>query len=348
MKKILITLAVILISIFFYLFYIFYSTGFFRNIENTFDGTIERRIQIPGVEDLQISYEDQFILLSSDDRASRRSGTNVQGHLYHIDLTDTSFNPIELTSEFNSPFFPHGISMIRIAPGIHIVFVINHVSGTHSIEVFELYKDSLVHMETLKHHSMISPNDVVAIDENRFYFTNDHGYTEGLGKLAEEYLGWAASNVVYFDGEEYREVADGIAYANGINLDVRRNLLFVASPRNFLIKVYHKEASGSLSFIENIDCGTGVDNIEITQDGNIWVGCHPNLLKFTAYAKGAEPYAPSEIIRIDYRKKGDFEKEIIYVDDGKNVSASTVAGVYKDFIFVGNVMDDHLLVLKKY
>ena len=183
MKKILITLAVIIISIFFYVLYIFYSTGFFRDIENTFNGAIERRIQIPGVEDLQISYEDHFILLSSDDRASRRNGANVQGHLYRIELTDTSFKPVQLTSDFNSSFFPHGLSMIRVAPGIHKVFVINHVSGKHSIEVFELYKDSLAHVETLRHHSMISPNDVVAIDENRFYFTNDHGYTEGLGKL---------------------------------------------------------------------------------------------------------------------------------------------------------------------
>lgn len=347
MKKILIAIFVLILFLLYYVFHIFYSSGFFRDIENAFDGTIEKQIQIFGPEDLQISYDDDFMLISSDDRASRRDGIRKQGNLYYINLKDSSLKPKKLTSNLDIPFFPHGIFMIRTAHEVHKVLAINHVYGKHFIEVFELHKDSLAHVETLQHKSMISPNDVVAVDENRFYFTNDHGYTQGLGKLAEEYLGWSVSNVVYFDGEEYREVAGGIAYANGINLDIERNLIFVASPRDFQIKIYQRGEGGDLTFIENIDCGTGVDNIEFAPDGKIWIGCHPSLLTFIAYASGSTPYSPSEVITIDYRKEGDYQKEIIFLDDGKNVSASTVAGVYQDLIFVGNVMDDHLLVLRR-
>lgn len=347
MKKILIAILVLILFLLSYVFYIFYSSGFFREIENSFSGSIEKRIPITGPEDLQISYEDDFMLISSDDRASRRDGIRKQGHLYYIDLEDSSLEPKQLTGNLDIPFFPHGIFMIRIETDVHKVFVINHVKGKHSIEIFELHKDSLAYVETLRHKSMISPNDVVAVDENRFYFTNDHGYIQGLGKLAEEYLGWAVSNVVYFDGEEYREVAGSIAYANGINLDIGRNLIFVASPRKFLIKVYQRGEGGDLTFVEDIDCGTGVDNIEFASDGKIWIGCHPSLLTFTTYAMGSTPYSPSEVITIDYRTEGDYTKDIIFLDDGKNVSASTVAGVYQDLIFVGNVMDDHLLVLKR-
>ena len=153
--------------------------------------------------------------------------------------------------------------------------------------------------------------------------------------------------MIYFDGESYREVADGIAYANGINLDSKRNLLFVASPRSFLVNVYQRKENGEVDFIEAIDCGTGVDNIEFTPDGKIWIGCHPSLLTFTAYAKGKKPIAPSEIITIDYRGKGDYNKEVVFLDDGQNMSASTVAVVYQDYIFTGNVMDDHFLLLKQ-
>ena len=265
----------------------------------------------------------------------------------YIDLKDTLFEPVKLTEHLDMLFFPHGISMVRTAPNVYKVFVINHPKNTHTLEVFDLVGDSLVHEKTLHNPSMVSPNDIVAIDKDRFYFTNDHGYTKGLGRWGEEYLGWSVSNVIYFDGNEFREVAEGIAYANGINFDKERNLLFAASPRDFLIKVYRQKANGNLSFIENIPCGTGVDNIEIAPDGKIWVGCHPNLLAFTAYASGAEKYSPSEIIEIDYRSEGDYSVEVVYVDDGKNISASTVAGVYEDYIFIGNVMDDHLLVLKR-
>lgn len=347
MKKILLTITILFIGLIAYVFYIFSSTGFFREIDNSKTKSEERRIQLPGVEDMQISYDDDFLLLSSDDRASRRNGNGKQGHLYYIDLRDSTFEPIQLTTSLKIPFFPHGISMIQIAPQVHKVYAVNHVNGIHSIEVFELIKDSLTHIQTLKDESMLSPNDIVAVDQDRFYFTNDHGYKEGLGKLGEEYLGWSVSNVIYFDGNSYREVADGIAYANGINLDIERKLLFVASPRDFLVKVFNQKENGDLEFIEDIDCRTGVDNIEFSSDGKIWIGCHPNLLKFTAYASGSEPYSPSEIITIDYKSKGDYSIETIFLDDGKKMSAATVAVVYKEFIFTGNVMDDHFLILKK-
>ena len=346
MKKSVIGIVILLLALIGYVFYIFYSTGYFRSVENTFAGTIVQKVKRPGVEDMQISYADDFMLFSSDDRASRRDGNPKQGHLYYLDLTKPSFEPLPLTTDLKIPFYPHGISMVRTAEHAHRVYAVNHVDGRHSIEVFDLQQDRLTHIQTLKDTSMISPNDIVALDGERFYFTNDHGYTQGLGKLGEEYLGWAASNVVYYDGQGYREVADGIAYANGINLDRERGLLFVASPRDFLVKVYEVTANGALEFIEDVACGTGVDNIEFAPDGKLWIGCHPSLLAFTAYAKGNAPIAPSEIITIDYKGKGDYSIESVFLDDGNQMSAATVATVYNDLIFVGNVMDDHFLILK--
>lgn len=344
-RLVLLTLSILFIFAC-YVLHIFYSTGFFRAIENTFSGSIEQKISIPGVEDIQVSYEDDFLIFSSDDRVAHRDGKSVQGHLYYLDLKSNNFEPVQLTTNLKFHFFPHGISMIKVNENEYKVYAINHVRRSHSIEVFKLYGDSLVHTNTLKDESMTSPNDLVAIDENQFYFTNDHRYTKGFGKFREEYLGWAVSNVVYFDGAQYREVADGIAYANGINFDSKRNLLFVASPRDFIVKVYEAVENGNLNLIEDIYCGTGVDNIEFEPSGKLWIGCHPNLLRFTFYAGGKWETSPSEIITIDYRNTNDFTKEVLFLDDGRNISASTVAVPYKNYIFTGNVMDKHFLVLK--
>ena len=57
MKKGILGIAFILLAIISYVFHIFYSTGFFREIENTFSGTIERKVQLPGVEDIGIRIE---------------------------------------------------------------------------------------------------------------------------------------------------------------------------------------------------------------------------------------------------------------------------------------------------
>ena len=338
-------LLLVLILVVLYVLYIFNSTGFFRTIENT--TVSSEQVEMTGAEDMQIRYEDNFMLFSSDDRASRRDGDTIQGHLYFMDLLEENSKPIQLTKDLAFPFFPHGISMFRKSANEYVVYVVNHVDQEHSIEVFKLFGDSLVHKNPLKDPAMISPNDVVAIGENEFYFTNDHGKTKGIGKVLEEYVPLAGSNVIYFDGNSYQEVADRILYANGINFDDNRNLLFVASSRGFEVKVYNVGADRNLQFIEDIDCATGIDNIEFDESGKLWIGCHPSLLAFASYAKGNSTTAPSEVISIDYRGEGDYSIESIYVNDGNDISAASVAAPYQNKLFVGNVMDDHFLILDR-
>lgn len=343
-KKILLSLTVILLG---YVAYILISTGFFRSIEPHFDGKILKKIPIVGAEDITLSRQDSFVIISSTERGNVYPAVKEEkGGLYLIDLKTEGFEPLPLTTSFDKTFAPHGISLFK-QDSTYLVMAINHTPQGHSIEVFELYKQNLKYLRTLTHPSMISPNDLVIIDKDRFYFSNDHGYMEGIGKLAEEYLGLAVSNVVYFDGTDYKEVADGIAYANGINYDQDRNLLFLASPRGFLVKVYTVDEDGSLNFIEDIPCGTGVDNIEFDKDGNIWIGSHPNLLRFAAYAKGDKATTPSEIIKIDYKGKGDYTIETVYLENGEEMSGSTVAATFGNLIFTGNVMDDEFLILER-
>lgn len=350
MKKIFKGLGILLLLVIAFVFYTLYTTGFFRDLDNQFSGKILKKVPIAGAEDMQIDDAQKFMIISSDDRAALRDGTPKQGGLFLLDLENPLAPPKELTSpqNFSKTFYPHGISMIRLDSSTHKIYAINHVDGQHSIEVFHLLNgDSLVYIETLKDKAISSPNDIVALDADRFYFSNDHGYTSGAGKLAEDYLGLRVSNVQYFDGKNYREVADGIAYANGINADPARALLFLSSPRDFLVKVYKMEDNGDLTFIENIDCGTGVDNIEFGEDGKLWIGCHPNLILFGEYAKGKAEDSPSEIITIDYRSKGDYTLETIYLESGAQMSGATVAPTYGNLIFVGNVMDEHFLILER-
>ncbi|MFK7771439.1 MAG: hypothetical protein AB8F94_04835 [Saprospiraceae bacterium] len=350
MKKILKFVLGILLVLAILVFYILYTTGSFREIENKFAGEILMKVPIVGAEDMQLSREDQFMIISSDDRAARRDGNPKQGGLYLLDLKNPLVAPVLLTNKHNAstPFYPHGISMIKIDSAKYKIYAVNHPDeNIHTIESFILENGILEIDSIYADEKIFSPNDIVAIDEKRFYFSNDHGYQEGYKKLAEDYLGFKASNVIYYDGENYREVASGIAYANGINYDPVRELLFVASPRGFLVKVFKTEENGDLTFIEDIDCGTGVDNIEFGEDGKLWIGCHPNLVHFGEYAKAKEAISPSEIITIDYRGKGDYTIDQIYEDDGANMSGSTVAPTYEDLIFVGNVMDKHFLILKR-
>jgi len=339
-------LPLLIILLLIFVGHVLTSTGYFRTITPKFDGKILKKIAIPGAEDITVSLVDSFALVSSTKRMIYPPSEEETGGLYFIDLKKDDLEPILLTGDFKGSFAPHGISIWK-KDSTYQVMAISHTNGGHSIEVFELDGQVCTHIKTLTDPSMIRPNDLVIVGENQFYYTNDHKYTEGIGRLLEDYAGLALSNVIYFDGTTYREVDSGIAYANGINYDSKANILYVASPRHFLVKVYNVNDDGSLSFIEDIPCETGVDNIEFDQDGALWIGSHPNLLRFSAYAKGKKKTAPSEIIKINYQAKGDYSIEQIYVEDGTEMSASTVAATFGDLILMGNVMDAHFLVLER-
>lgn len=346
MKKTRIIIGIIVVFLIAFVANILISTGFFRTIENKSNYEIAAKIPIAGVEDLTVDRLDNFAIFISYPRAAERDGKPFETGIYFLDLNNENFQPKLISQDFKAPFLPHGIDLIQLDSNHHKLFVINHGEG-ESIEVFDLYnKDSLVHDKTLEDELIYSANDIVAINEHEFYFTNDHYYTNKLGTLAENYLGLSKCETVYFDGNNYRVVDNNLAYANGINYDEKRNLMFIASPRGFLINVYEREKSGDLKYIESIDCGTGVDNIEFDETGNVWVGCHPSLLAFEAFNKGKSDTSPSELIKIDYRKKGDYDIESVYMNDGSELGASTVAGVYKDLIFVGTVLDEYFLIFR--
>ncbi len=345
MKNLKWILLVVISALLIFVAHTLISTGFFRTIEPFIDGKVVQTFPIKGAEDITISMEDGIAIISATKRQFHPPQGEEKGGLYALDLTSDIPEPKLLSASFDLPFAPHGISLLKKDSVLYIMAV-SHTSRGHTLDLFSLSKGSFQHQATFDDPAIVHPNDVVLIDENRFYFTNDHRYVEGFGRFIEEYSGASWSNVIYFDGNEFLEVAGGIAYANGINYDRKRELLYVASPRKFLIKVYSVLEDGRLMFVEDIDCGTGVDNLELDQYGRIWTAAHPDLLHYTAYAKGKKEYSPSEVIRINYESNGNFDVKPVYVEDGSLLSASTVAAPYGNMVLVGSVLDDEFILLE--
>ena len=342
-RKILILALVFLIG---FAAYTLISTGFFRNLEFTENQRILKEIRLPGAEDIMVSHSDSFAIISSTDRSEFPASHQEMGGLYYLDLHNGAFTPLLLTDNFNKPFAPHGISMFKV-DNTYIITAVNHTEGGDFIEKFLFENGRLDHIETISDDLLISPNDLVMVNKDQFYFTNDHKYTSGLGKFLEEYAGYKGGNVVFYNGIETTTVAKGIAYANGINYDSKRKQLFVSSPRGFHIKVFDVSKDGSLNYVENINCGSGIDNLEFDLEGNIWTGAHPNLLRFKAYSKNQKETSPSEILKITYSGKGNYKVEQIYLEDGKIMSASSVAAPFGDIVLLGNVKGDSFIIIEQ-
>ncbi len=348
MKGLIRVLVFLILGMILFLLYTMITMGYFRTIEGDFDAATVAKVAIKGPEDIVVSRSDHFLIISSDDRKAHRDGKNTAScGLYHYDLSSGETTKLGIPDL--SDFHPHGIDLMKMDSGTYRLLVVNHVGEgehiQHTIEEFMIGQGQIKHSGTYKNELIKAPNDVVIVDADRFYFTNDHGSSTRWGRMGEDYLGMRRSGIVYYDGKAYRDVAGHIAYANGIAIDGSRSLLYLASPRDFLIKVYGIEESGDLTFVEDIDCNTGVDNIALDEERVLWVGCHPDLLSFTIYAGGSREVAPSEVIKVQYRGKGDYEVTTIAMDDGQNMSAATVAIPYKNKLYLGNVMDDHMIVL---
>ncbi len=345
MKKVLLFLIVVVISLVAYVFYILCSTGFFTTITPETRGEIIQKMYLPGVEDLQVVASDSFAIFSSDDREARRLGAPVNGGLYKVDLRRKPYT-YKLLEVSIDDFRPHGISLYKLDSVRYKLWVINHGNGKHSIEEFILKDSTLSFQRSYADPLLNSPNDLVAVSESEFYFTNDHKHLTGFGRFFEDYGGLGKASVVYFDGISFREVASEIDYANGINFDPTRNLVFVGSSRGFEVLVYERLERGTLNFIESIPLPAGADNIEFDQNGYLLIGCHPNLMAFARYAQGKEMYAPSEIIRINYKAKSDYSVTSVFKDDGSLVSASSTAAKFDNHLIIGNVKAEYVLIWK--
>ena len=339
--------ALTMLIFLFVVFYIIIPGGFFKIIKPHFHGKVEKlSLPIAGPEDITIDSQLQLVFVSCDDRRvnSIKPGS-LQGGIFSIDLRDSSRQLRNITPPLRD-FHPHGISLFRNEKDQLFLFAVNHRQNPkgHYIEKFEWRKDSLVHLESFADTIfMTSPNDVTAVSERAFYVTNDHGNVSGIERIIEEYLQLPRSYINYYDGEKFSKVATGIPYANGINHSADGTKIFAGSPTGRKIIVYKRDIpTGTLKLEEEIFLDSGADNIEVDEDGNLWVGCHPKLLRFVANSKDSTQNSPTQVLKVNY-KPGASVVEEIFLNDGTQYSASSVAAVSGPTLLIGSVFEKSLL-----
>ena len=340
-----------------YVLYLANDAGEFKTIANQYPGQCRQIPGMPGSEDITIHPDGGFAYISSDDRRAVISGNPSPGAIFRYELNTASATPVNLTPDADLQFRPHGISLFVGADGRETLFVVNHPGESlfgapdggergplHTIEVFDVQGNTLAHRQTYADAALISPNDVVGVDHDRFYVTNDHGSGPGALRQLEDYLRLPWANVVYFDGNSFAEVADGLSYANGINLSPDGSHLYVAEVSRNRIQVYQRDpASGSLALQQSIDVGFGADNIEIDPvTGDLWIGGHPRLLTFVRHAADADVLSPSQVMRVRPGTSG-YTVSTELVDTGELISGASVGAWHSGRLLIGSVFEDHIL-----
>ena len=322
------------------------DAGEFKEIAPHFSGECKVMPGVLSSEDITIHYKTGVAFISSDDRRPLFQGKKAQaGAIHALDLTAADPRLVNLTKDFPQEFHPHGIGLFIGQDGSSSLFVVNHRQDAHFIEIFDYRNKKLIHRDSIQGALMHSPNDVVPVGLKSFYVTNDHGNSSELGRTLEEYLQLARSYVLYYDGRDFGVKAEGLAYANGINISRDGRIIYVAATVGGKIYVYDRDPeSGGLKLRHAIDLDTGVDNIEVDAMGNLWVGAHPKLLTYVAYAKDPQKLSPSQVLKVGIQGNGSHVTDEIYLDRGEALSGSSVAAVFKDRLLIGSVLDDRFLL----
>jgi arylesterase/paraoxonase len=322
------------------------DAGEFKEIVPHFVGECKAISGVLSSEDITVLQKTGMAFISSADRRPLFQGNQgQQGAIYAFDLTAENPRLMNLTPDFTQEFHPHGMGLFTAQDGRSSLFVVNHRQDDHFVEIFDYRQDKLVHRDSIRGALMHSPNDVVPVGPRSFYVTNDHGNSSELGRTLEEYLQLARSYVLYYDGSDFRVVAEGLAYANGINISRDGKTLYVAATVGGKIYVYDRELdSGTLNLRDTVDLETGVDNIEVDDTGILWVGAHPKLLTYVAYSKDPQKLSPSQVLRVDIQETGSATVDEIFLDKGDALSGSSVAAVFKDRLLIGSVLDNRFLL----
>ncbi|KAK7506242.1 hypothetical protein BaRGS_00002354 [Batillaria attramentaria] len=280
---------------------------------------------------------------------------NIKGRMYLFDFrkSDAGAKELKLTStkQFNrDTFFPHGMSVWEDKKsGHHIVFVVNHALEEPFADRIEKFiynpeKQELEHQASYSDESMRIMNDVQATGETSFYFTNSQYFrTKPLGML-EIMLQLELTDVVYFDGNKYKVVADGMKVPNGIAMSNDQRYLYVAACTGEELRVFKRNTDNSLTLQQVLPVGSLADNPLVDpKTGDVYLASHPVGYKALAHLDDPTLKTPSQVLHFRVKDGNITSAQELLYDDGDLISGSSTAMVYDGKLLVGSV--HHNLIL---
>ncbi|KAK6165592.1 hypothetical protein SNE40_022493 [Patella caerulea] len=278
---------------------------------------------------------------------------NIVGRMYLFDFNNNKAKVEELSivgsnGGFNLKLFrPHGIGGWLDKSGRKLLFVVNHEEqGVDYIEKFEFIPESkqLKHIKRYRDDTMLLLNDVQPTSEDSFYFTN-YGTGPGLFMMKVQILCQMAWNtVVYFDGNDYRVVLDGMAMSNGIAMSNDGRYVYIATTISHEILVTERKPNNDLVRKQVYPVYSFVDNIIVdSKTDNLYIAGHPIGHKIFLHLDKPDYRAPSQVLML-YVKDGNITKtrELFY-DDGDLITGSTVATVFNSKLLIGTIIDTTVL-----
>jgi len=110
-----------------------------------------------------------------------------------------------------------------------------------------------------------------------------------------------------------------------------------------LLTFSRNKETGELKLLDKLNIQSGLDNIHVDDEDNLWIASHPKMLKFIGHAKDSINKSPSQVFKLTPSTNTNFLVEEVYLNEGEQLSGSSVAVQYKNELLVGVVFDHKVL-----
>ncbi len=299
-------------------------------------------------EDILIDRERNLALVSWMDRRGSVNGNPTPGMIGKIDLTSPEPKIESATVADPAELRTHGMSLYIGPDGQRVLFAISHPIGKpHRVEIFEANADGLYeHKQTVEGIGLFKPNDLAAVGPRQFYVANDSGAKSGSDKFREGVLGSPIAQITYYDGEKFSVAYDGVAAPGGIATSPDLKTVYVAETQGHKVSTFSRDvATGKLTHVSDIPLNSLPDNIDIAEDGTLWIASHANAIALVRQFADESKVAPTLIFRVTATEKPDV-KQVFYTK-GDVISAGSVAATHNGKMLLGSITDKKILVCEQ-
>ncbi len=342
-RKILTFIFILVIALSFFIVRLFIGQGEFQAIAAQSDYQC-KVIESPyGPEDLIANYDKGLLYISASPREGGNQRFEQSGGIYYIDMKADADLIKPVTNDFSQKFRPHGMSLVHLENGKTLLFAISHpILGKTNVEIFNVDGSVLSHVKTVT-DVPDGLNSIVAIDEQRFYATQD-GHTRGSAFINGVFK-LKKSEIIFFDGEKSNVVADGFVYANGLELSADGSQLFVTDTIERTLVFYDRnQQTNGLTKSGDLYLDAGGDNIRRNQDGSLYIAGHPKMITTFSHMQDISKAAPSVVFHAIPPKDGKGgELRVVYLEDGSNLSGASGAVQFENKMYVGTISDHKIL-----
>ncbi|EAU32478.1 predicted protein [Aspergillus terreus NIH2624] len=241
----------------------------------------------------------------------------------------------------------------------------NSTIEVYDLDVSRRGRDGhLVHVKTIASDSIVSPNNLVVVDDDEdrgaFLFTNDHSDKVGALRGLAPILGGGSIGYCRTDtGQCHLVATEKFKVPNGITRDPVSGLIYVAQSVSGAVTVHRLTDDGRLLQIDQVPLSIGPDNLSADSDGNVFVAGFPDVLQLLkAFEDPHGTGAPSTVLMIRKKEVGGEEQaakvehEVIkLVEDAEAKVLPTTTTAVNDLVsgrlFLGAVASTFIGVCEK-